>query len=77
MSVRGGLRGGAGGEALLPGPSGQRKARCSSQPTSRQIMLAFLKYGVTSRKNFTAKSNKARKCYLVFYKIEIHIIEST
>lgn len=57
MSARGGLCG-AGGEALLPGPSGQRKARCSSQPTSKQIMLAFLKYGVTSRKNFTAESKE-------------------
>lgn len=58
MSARGGLRG-AGGEALLPpGPRGHRKGRCSSHPTSRQMMLAFLKYGVTSRKNFTVESKE-------------------
>lgn len=63
VSARGGLRG-AGGEALLPTPSGQRKARCSSQPTSRQMMLAFLKYGVTSRKNLTGKT-KSRETFLL------------
>jgi len=33
---------GAGGEVGTPGPSGQRKARWSSQPTS-EMMLAFRK----------------------------------
>lgn len=33
--------------------NGHKKARCNSHPTS-DIMLAFLKYGVTSRKNLTA-----------------------
>lgn len=31
---------------------GHKKARCNSHPTS-DIMLAFRKYGVTSRKNLT------------------------
>lgn len=43
---------GAGGDADTPGPNGHKNARCNSQPTS-DIMLAFRKYGVTSRKNFT------------------------
>lgn len=33
---------------------GHKNARCSSQPTS-DIMLAFRKYGVTSRRNFTKR----------------------
>lgn len=32
--------------------NGHKNARCSSHPTS-DIMLAFRKYGVTSRKNLT------------------------
>lgn len=65
MSARGGLRG-AGGEALLPpGPRGHRKGRCSSHPTSRQMMLAFLKYGVTSRKNFTVESKQEHERLVV------------
>ena len=56
MSALGGLRG-AGGDELAPGPRGHKKALCNSHPTSL-IMLAFRKYGVTSRKNFTTKEQK-------------------
>lgn len=39
---------------------GHKKARCNSHPTS-DIMLAFRKYGVTSRKNLTATTENAKK----------------
>lgn len=68
MSARGGLFGADGGDSdfddvlIIFEPfgliivdaddNGHKKARCSSHPTS-EIMLAFRKYGVTSRKNLT------------------------
>lgn len=68
MSARGGLFGADGGDIVFDDvliifepfgliiadavDNGHKKARCSSQPTS-DIMLAFRKYGVTSRKNLT------------------------
>lgn len=61
VSARGGLRG-AGGDAddepgVAPGPNGHKNARCNSHPTS-DIILAFRKYGVTSRKNLTEMRQK-------------------
>lgn len=72
MSARGGLFGADGGDidfddvlsmfepfGLIIADAldkGHKKARCNSQPTS-DIMLAFRKYGVTSRKNLTTKTN--------------------
>lgn len=68
MSARGGLRGAAAGGEDAPGPSGHRKARCSSQPTS-EMMLAFRKYGVTSRRNLTG--NRVEEKKIVVSKIGI------
>lgn len=59
VSALGGLRG-AGGDDVAPGPSGHKKARCNSQPTS-DIILALRKYGVTSRRNLTEKNKKKKK----------------
>lgn len=41
--------------------NGHKKARCNSHPTS-DIMLAFRKYGVTSRKNLTAEQRELEIC---------------
>lgn len=46
-----------GGDTIAVEFIGHKNARCSSHPTS-DMMLAFRKYGVTSRKNFTATKRK-------------------
>lgn len=77
MSARGGLFGADGGDndfddvlnmfepfgliIVDAADNGHKKARCNSHPTS-DIMLAFRKYGVTSRKNLTIQlQNDTRK----------------
>lgn len=76
MSARGGLFGADGGDTDFDDvlsmfepfgliivdavDKGHKKARCNSHPTS-DIMLAFRKYGVTSRKNLTATTENAKK----------------
>lgn len=66
MSARGGLFGADGGEVVDGAEliedaidNGQRNARCNSHPTS-DMMLAFRKYGVTSRRNFTMSAENGK-----------------
>lgn len=67
VSARGGLFG-AGGDDDAPGPNGHKNALCNSQPTS-DIILAFRKYGVTSRKNLTETYKKKKN----IHKIDLEI----
>lgn len=54
-----------GGDTMAVEFMGHRNARCSSHPTS-EMMLAFRKYGVTSRRNFTATKRNEILFYYIF-----------
>lgn len=56
--------GGGGGETMAVEFIGHKNARCNSHPTS-DMMLAFRKYGVTSRKNFTATKRNETSFYFM------------
>lgn len=79
VSALGGLFG-AGGDVGAPGPKGHKNARCNSHPTS-DIILAFLKYGVTSFRNFTVDCKVLIllffECILLLWKITFSFVCNT